>query len=48
MLGYSALISWLLPHYWFDPFQGVGKNLVLLPASLWLLWLQPPGGRTRG
>lgn len=48
MLGYSLLISWLLPHYWFDPFQGVGKNLVLLGASLWLLWLQPSGGRTRG
>jgi uncharacterized protein YbjT (DUF2867 family) len=47
MLGYSLLISWLLPHYWFDPFQGVGKNLVLLGASLWLLWLQPSGGRTR-
>lgn len=47
MLGYTALISILLPHYWFDPLQGVGKNLVLLPVSLWLLWLQPLPGRTR-
>lgn len=47
MLGYTALISALLPHYWFDPLQGVGKNLVLLPVSLWLLWLQPLPGRAR-
>lgn len=47
MLGYTALITWLLPHYWFDPFQGVGKNLVLLPISLWLLWLQPAHARSR-
>ncbi|MNC31905.1 hypothetical protein D3C75_802410 [compost metagenome] len=47
MLGYTALISILLPHYWFDPLQGIGKNLVLLPVSLWLLWLQPLPGRTR-
>ncbi|MCC6074463.1 SDR family oxidoreductase [Pseudomonas sp. GCM10022188] len=45
MLGYTALITWLLPHYWFDPFQGVGKNLALLAVSLWLLWL--PGERGR-
>ncbi len=47
MLGYTALITWLLPHYWFDPLQGVGKNLVLLGASLWLLWLQTSSERTR-
>lgn len=47
MLGYTALISVLLPHYWFDPLQGVGKNLVLLAVSLWLLWLQPFPARTR-
>ena len=41
MLGYSLLISLLLPHYWADPFQGTGKNLILLPATLWLLWLTP-------
>lgn len=47
MLAYTALISILLPHYWFDPLQGVGKNLVLLAVSLWLLWLQPLPARTR-
>lgn len=47
MLGYTALITWLLPHYWLDPFQGIGKNLVLLPVSLWLLWLQPAHARSR-
>lgn len=26
--------------------QGVGKNLVLLPVGLWLLWLQPAHGRS--
>lgn len=47
MLGYTLLISILLPHYWFDPLQGIGKNLVLLAVSLWLLWLQPLPARTR-
>ena len=47
MLGYMLLISWLLPHYWLDPLQGVGKNLLLLAASLWLLWLQPAAARSR-
>ena len=46
MLAYTALISWLLPHYWFDPFQGVGKNLALLAVSLWLLWLPGDPGRS--
>lgn len=47
MLAYTALITWLLPHYWFDPFQGVGKNLLLLAVSLWLLWLPPAHGRSQ-
>jgi uncharacterized protein YbjT (DUF2867 family) len=46
MLAYTALISWLLPHYWLDPFQGVGKNLMLLAASFWLLWLPAGHGRS--
>ncbi len=41
MLGYMLIISLWLPHYWFDPFAGVGKNLVLLVATLWLLWTEP-------
>lgn len=46
MLAYTVLISWLLPHYWFDPFQGVGKNLMLLAVSLGLLWLPAAHGRS--
>ncbi|MET1080342.1 MAG: SDR family oxidoreductase [Pseudomonas sp.] len=41
MLGYSLVISLLLPAYWFDPFAGVAKNAVLLVATLWLLWTEP-------
>lgn len=41
MLGYMVIISLWLPHYWFDPFAAVGKNLVLLVATLWL-WLTEP------
>lgn len=41
MLGYTAIISLWLPHYWFDPFAAVGKNLVLLVVTLWLLWTEP-------
>ncbi len=41
MLGYMLIISLWLPHYWFDPFAAVGKNLVLLVATLWL-WLSEP------
>lgn len=41
MLGYMFIISLWLPHYWFDPFAAVGKNLVLLVATLWL-WLTEP------
>lgn len=41
MLGYTLIISLWLPHYWFDPFAAVAKNLVLLIATLWLLWTEP-------
>lgn len=47
MLVYMLLISLLLPHYWADPLQSVGKNLILLPATLWLLWLTPPARSCR-
>jgi uncharacterized protein YbjT (DUF2867 family) len=39
MLIYTLLISLWLPHYWFDPYMAVGKNLVLIVASGWLLRL---------
>jgi hypothetical protein len=45
MAGYTAIITLLLPHYWLDPFAAVGKNLVLLVATLWLLWSEPPNRR---
>lgn len=41
MLGYSLIITLLLPNYWFDPFLAVGKNAAVLLLSLWLLWLTP-------
>ncbi|GAB2786583.1 SDR family oxidoreductase [Halomonas shantousis] len=41
MLGYMLIITVLLPYYWFDPFAAVGKNAVLLVATLWLLWTEP-------
>lgn len=47
MLGYTVLISLWLPHYWFDPYMAVGKNLVLIVASLWLLWLEKAQGSLR-
>jgi len=47
MLVYMLLSSLLLPHYWADPLQSVGKNLILLPATLWLLWLTPPARSRR-
>jgi len=43
MLVYSLIISLLLPHYWVDPYMSVGKNLVLMVATLWLLWTEPAG-----
>lgn len=47
MLVYTALISLWLPHYWFDPYMAVGKNLVLVVASLWLLWLEQGAKKSR-
>ncbi|PTU73029.1 SDR family oxidoreductase [Pseudomonas mangrovi] len=47
MLGYTLLISLWLPHYWFDPYMAVGKNLVLVVASLWLLWLERGAEKSR-
>lgn len=41
MLVYTVCISFVLPHYWFDPYAAVGKNLVLMVATLWLLWTEP-------
>lgn len=46
MLAYTALISLLLPHYWADPYAAVGKNLVLMVATLWVLWLEPSQRKT--
>ncbi|PAU56752.1 epimerase [Pseudomonas sp. PIC25] len=47
MLGYMLLISLLLPHYWFDPYGAVLKNLVLMVATLWLLWTESAGEKIR-
>ncbi len=47
MLGYTMIITMILPHYWLDPFAAVGKNLVLMVATLWLLWTEPSRGATR-
>lgn len=41
MAGYTVFISMVLPHYWFDPYAAVAKNLVLMVATLWLLWTEP-------
>ncbi|NWD73952.1 SDR family oxidoreductase [Pseudomonas gingeri] len=41
MTGYTLIISFVLPHYWFDPYAAVAKNLVLIVATLWLLWTEP-------
>ncbi|PJY95660.1 SDR family oxidoreductase [Pseudomonas donghuensis] len=41
MLGYTLIISVVLPHYWFDPYAAVAKNLVMMVATLWLLWTEP-------
>ncbi|MGR3886859.1 SDR family oxidoreductase [Pseudomonas sp. 1152_12] len=41
MAGYTVFISLVLPHYWFDPYAGVAKNLVLMVATVWLLWTEP-------
>lgn len=47
MFGYMLIISLWLPHYWFDPFAALAKNLVLLVATLWLLWTEPMPGDER-
>lgn len=36
MVAYTLFISVVLPHYWFDPYGGVAKNLVLMIVTLWL------------
>ncbi len=41
MGSYTVIISIVLPHYWFDPYAAVAKNLVLMVATLWLLWIEP-------
>jgi len=41
MAAYTLIISFVLPHYWFDPYASVAKNLVLMVASLWLLRTEP-------
>ena len=41
MLAYMLIITVLVPHYWSDPFAAVGKNAVLIIATLWLLWTEP-------
>lgn len=41
MGSYTVIISIVLPHYWFDPYAAVAKNLVLMVATLWLLWTEP-------
>ncbi len=41
MAGYTVCISLVLPHYWFDPYAAVAKNLVLMVATLWLFWTEP-------
>lgn len=47
MLVYSLIISVLLPHYWFDPYMAVGKNVALLLLSAWLLGLSTSTTRHR-
>lgn len=41
MVGYTLFISLVLPQYWLDPYAAVAKNLVLMVATLWLLWTEP-------
>ncbi|WGX42978.1 SDR family oxidoreductase [Pseudomonas aeruginosa] len=48
MLGYSLAISLILPHYWYDPYMAVGKNIVLMVATLWLLGDEPRAREARG
>lgn len=46
MAGYTLLISVLLPHYWYDPYMAVGKNLMLMLVTVFLLRVEPR--RSRG
>lgn len=41
MTAYTLIITVVLPHYWFDPYASVAKNLVLIVATLWLLRTEP-------
>lgn len=36
MIAYTLFITVVLPHYWFDPYAGVAKNLILMIVTLWL------------
>lgn len=40
ILGYSALLTWKLPHLWFEPFAPLAKNIPLLAAILVSLVLE--------
>ena len=44
----SLAISLILPHYWYDPYMAVGKNIVLMVATLWLLGDEPRAREARG
>lgn len=41
MIAYTLIISVVLPHYWYDPYAAIAKNLVLMVATLWLYWTEP-------
>lgn len=40
ILGYSAVLTWKLPHLWFEPFAPLAKNIPLLAAILVYLALE--------
>ena len=44
----TSAISLILPHYWYDPYMAVGKNIVLMVATLWLLGDEPRAREARG
>ena len=37
VLGYTAVLGWMLPGLWLDPWGALAKNLVVIPATL--VWL---------
>jgi uncharacterized protein YbjT (DUF2867 family) len=41
VIGYTAIISWRLPHLWLEPFGPVAKNLPILAALLLLRQFEP-------